>query len=176
MRRSGKARPAGKSSVRFPDSREYRVDVNPISEHELKGAYAGTQVELEPPRALLHRLELVDRLMRESPAGETGAPQVVWRDAEGRVTWATIGEVPLIVGRDPGCAVVLAGACVSRRHCRVHRLAGPGSAIEVEDLGSSNGTKVNGVALPTSGRRLLADGDVIEVGGIPLVVIRDAAV
>jgi len=155
--------------------REYGGDVEPISERELKDAYAGTRVEVEPPRALRSRLELVDRLLRAIPEGDPGAPQVVWLDADGKVTWMAIGEVPLTVGREAGCDVLLARPRVSRRHCQLRRSAGLPPGVEIEDLGSSNGTKVNGVRLPVGVRRALADGDVIDVGGIPLVVVQNPA-
>jgi pSer/pThr/pTyr-binding forkhead associated (FHA) protein len=42
--------------------------------------------------------------------------------------------------------------------------------VEIEDLGSSNGTIVNGAKL-AAGARSLGDGDVIEVGGVALAVV-----
>ncbi len=54
---------------------------------------------------------------------------------------------------------------VSRRHAVV-RVSGHG--LEIEDLGSANGTSVNGVDVDGSQR--LADGDVVQVGGVRLAV------
>ncbi|WP_242356470.1 MULTISPECIES: GGDEF domain-containing protein [unclassified Anaeromyxobacter] len=72
------------------------------------------------------------------------------------VTVALEGEV--VLGRDPGCALQLPAEDVSRRHARV----APAEAGHlVEDLGSTNGTFVNGAAV--SARRL-ASGDRIRVG------------
>ncbi|MBU1238161.1 GGDEF domain-containing protein, partial [Myxococcota bacterium] len=48
---------------------------------------------------------------------------------------------------------------VSRGHCRLHNLAG--GEIMLEDLNSTNGTFVNG---ETINRRLLEDGDKIQIG------------
>ncbi len=172
MRRSGKLRRTANSGVRIPGSREYAGDVDPISERELKDAYAGTRVEIEPPRAVLSRLELVERLLLMFPEGDPGTPQVVWLDPKGTVARAPIGETPLTVGREAGCDVLLARPRVSRRHCQLRRVPGMPDGVEIEDLGSSNGTKVNGVMLPAGVRRALADGDVIEVGGVPLVVMQ----
>src|SRR5205823_3691716 len=50
------------------------------------------------------------------------------------------GQV-LIVGRDPGCDRVFNLATVSGRHARLTRA---GETILIEDLGSRNGTFVNG--------------------------------
>ncbi|HUY64662.1 MAG TPA: DUF3662 and FHA domain-containing protein [Acidimicrobiales bacterium] len=64
----------------------------------------------------------------------------------------------LVIGRLPECAVVLNDPNVSRRHAEVQRR---GSEVVVVDLGSTNGTRVNGVPV---GERPLADGDEITVG------------
>jgi hypothetical protein len=62
------------------------------------------------------------------------------------------------VGRE-GCDIVLPDPEVSRRHAAVRATAaGPA----VEDLGSSNGTFVNGVRI--EGTRQLADGDRVRFG------------
>jgi len=59
----------------------------------------------------------------------------------------------LVVGRHPSCDVCLAGATVSRRHARLLFRDG---AWVVVDLGSLNGTTVNGKAV---GRSRLHPGD-----------------
>jgi len=74
-------------------------------------------------------------------------------------------EYPLegeaILGREQGAAdLVLDDPGVSRRHAAVRS---GGGRITVEDLGSSNGTFVNGEQI--SGQVELADGDEIQVGG-----------
>jgi DNA-binding winged helix-turn-helix (wHTH) protein len=80
----------------------------------------------------------------------------------------TGGPTPLqegenFIGRDPAAVVVLDGLRVSRRHARL--VVSLGTAI-VEDLGSKNGTVLNGkrLSVPTS----LSDGDVIDIGGVAL--------
>src|SRR5918997_1503316 len=60
----------------------------------------------------------------------------------------------VVIGRE-GCDVVLADPEVSRRHAAL-RHTGEGPAVE--DLGSTNGTFVNGERI--SGTRVLSDGDV----------------
>ncbi len=72
------------------------------------------------------------------------------------------GEV--VIGRDPRCGVVLTAASVSRQHARIVRH--PGGAFTVEDLGSRNGTYLNGK--PLSGPRELREGDVLQVGQVEL--------
>jgi hypothetical protein len=69
-----------------------------------------------------------------------------------------LGEQVVRIGRLPDCGVQLADTNVSRHHAEI-RPAGDG--FVVVDLGSTNGTKVNGVRV---GERLLRDADEITVG------------
>ena len=66
------------------------------------------------------------------------------------------------LGRAPQSAITLDGNGVSRTHCKFIR---DGAAWAVEDLGSSNGTLVNGRKVS---RFELADGDEISVGSLKL--------
>jgi diguanylate cyclase (GGDEF)-like protein len=70
-----------------------------------------------------------------------------------------IGERPLVIGRDPACDVVALDDSISRRHARLLPTGQGGVALE--DLGSRNGTVVNGERIT---RRVLADGDRIMLG------------
>ncbi|MEQ8769994.1 MAG: FHA domain-containing protein [Phycisphaerales bacterium] len=65
------------------------------------------------------------------------------------------------LGRGEGCDVQVVHDSVSRKHCRIqfHKAA---NAYSVEDLGSSNGTLVNGA--PADGQVPLRDGDEIAIG------------
>jgi hypothetical protein len=70
-----------------------------------------------------------------------------------------LGAEPAIIGRLAGCAVVVSDLNVSRKHAQVRR---QGGVFVVSDLGSTNGTLVNGVRI--DGERVLQVGDVISVG------------
>ena len=65
----------------------------------------------------------------------------------------------LTIGRDPANQIVIDGNGVSRRHAQV-TLAGGG--LIIEDLGSSNGTLVNGQRI--QGQRQLMPGDRVQLG------------
>jgi len=91
----------------------------------------------------------------------------VWLVVEGRAVMLVEGEN--IVGRDPAGRVALDSVRVSRRHARV---TVTGAAAVLDDLGSRNGTSVNGARL--SKPVVLADGDQITVGGFTLA-FRSAA-
>ncbi len=66
----------------------------------------------------------------------------------------------LTVGRDPDCGLMLEDSRVSKRHARVRWT---GSGWSLEDLGSKNGSSVNGA--PAAGKPL-ADGDWVSLGGL----------
>jgi serine/threonine protein kinase len=64
-----------------------------------------------------------------------------------------------VIGRAPECDLVVKASEVSKRHCRI--VLGPEEVL-VEDLGSSNGTFVNGEQVQ---RAELQDGDELDLGG-----------
>lgn len=79
-------------------------------------------------------------------------------------TYAVNTAQAVVIGREPDCQVVLDSAQyggVSRRHA-VIRYQPENLSFEISDLGSSNGTFVNGQRLFTS--QLLKSGDRIELG------------
>jgi signal transduction histidine kinase/CheY-like chemotaxis protein len=75
-----------------------------------------------------------------------------------------IGEES-VVGRQPDCQVQITSEDCSRRHARIRR-AGDGLFM-LEDLGSRNGTLVNG--LPVR-QQILRFGDKIQIGGKTLLM------
>ncbi len=68
------------------------------------------------------------------------------------------------IGRDPQSDIHLDNAGVSRRHAQIVL---DGERIEVLDVGSSNGTFVNGYP---AAERILAPGDIIQVGKFSLAL------
>jgi len=71
--------------------------------------------------------------------------------------WA-LNKDELMIGREPECDICIPDRQVSRAHARLRRQA---NGFELEDLGSKNGTHVNGA--PVQGKVLLQDGDVVQV-------------
>ena len=69
------------------------------------------------------------------------------------------------VGRGSTNDLVLASQTVSRNHAVVRR---EGDALQIEDLGSLNGTRVNGTAV--TGQASAALGDTVEFGSVLLRV------
>ena len=68
-----------------------------------------------------------------------------------------------VIGRHPDCEIQLDSNMVSRRHARVYR---DGGRFLIEDLGSGNGTFINGAR--ASGPTPVGDGDRVKVGPVLL--------
>jgi len=71
----------------------------------------------------------------------------------------TLNLLPLTIGRSAPAEVILEGSTVSRRHCRLER---QGDSIMLSDLGSTNGTYVNGERIGSP--VVLDDGARITIG------------
>ena len=111
------------------------------------------EVSLEPDDSLSPGMFLVAGDVREA---EGGAAVGSLRLADGRRVRVT--DRAVTIGRMAECDVVVSDESVSRRHAEVRRV---GSDIVLVDLGSTNGTKVNGSGVR---ERRLNDGDEITVG------------
>lgn len=64
----------------------------------------------------------------------------------------------IIVGRDMDCDIMIPSRQVSRKHARLKLT---NSGVSIEDLGSKNGTHLNGTLL--ADLTILKDGDVIQI-------------
>ena len=90
----------------------------------------------------------------------TGEPSVTLRLAAGTVK---------IIGRAPAADFIVDAPLISRVHCRL--TADPSDQLIVEDLGSTNGTIVNGQRVD---RCVLRAHDRLLIGRLEFVVARPA--
>lgn len=74
---------------------------------------------------------------------------------------------PLIVGRTPGADIVIPAEYVSSRHAKFYP---QGSSLMVEDLGSTNGTLLNG--RPVRAATACSPGDTVTVGNVDIKIGR----
>ncbi|HSE63815.1 MAG TPA: FHA domain-containing protein [Thermoanaerobaculia bacterium] len=103
-----------------------------------------------------------------NPAREQSAPlpfdrtscRILW---DGREIHLRDGEN--VIGREPEAAIWVDDSAVSRRHARI--VVGADGAM-IEDLGSKNGTKLQGRKIRDAAR--LKDKDVIQIGPASMVV------
>ncbi len=86
---------------------------------------------------------------------------------EGAKTGAKIAvkKAEFIVGRSQGCHLCAASTAISRQHCAILRQEG---RVAIKDLGSRNGTLVNGVKIASETE--LTSGDEITVGPLKFLV------
>jgi transcriptional regulator with PAS, ATPase and Fis domain len=74
----------------------------------------------------------------------------------------------LVLGRDPECGLPLVHARISRRHARLFIERGE---VRIEDIGSTNGIKVDGVRLERGRPVVLPLGDSVRLGPYTLIVL-----
>ena len=98
----------------------------------------------------------VEAEMQEAPGGIFGRLVLPSGDT------VTVSDDPVTVGRLSECEIMLDDSHVSRRHAEIRK---DGDAFVVVDLGSSNGTRVNGTKV---NEQVLNDGDEIQVGNTAL--------
>ena len=82
-----------------------------------------------------------------------------------RLAVSTAVNGPVVVGRSPNADIVIGAGYVSARHARFTLM---GQNLFVEDLGSTNGTAVDGQLIdqPTA----LSNNDVVNVGDVSIRV------
>ncbi len=99
------------------------------------------------------------RIEVDSSVRKVGASEIVAKVTLPDDRKITLGKDTLIIGRLAECDIAFDDSNVSRRHAEIKAVAG---GFAVNDLGSTNGTKVNGVTITFE--RALRDGDIISVG------------
>jgi pSer/pThr/pTyr-binding forkhead associated (FHA) protein len=144
-----------------------------VNEQRLHGATrlnTGDTIRLSGPLLLFsstvsdadrRRAEESGKLLNPPPASRGAALVITNGPHEGESINLLLDRVTL--GRatsDAGWEICLQDPTVSRPHARLER---DGDSWTVRDLGSSNGTQLNGIAL-TDGPRPLRDGDVLGIG------------
>ncbi|PIU48476.1 MAG: hypothetical protein COS94_01925 [Candidatus Hydrogenedentes bacterium CG07_land_8_20_14_0_80_42_17] len=80
-------------------------------------------------------------------------------DRRGRAKVHTLGELPLIFGRDESLPIPIDDPQVSRHHCKIEEC--DDNSFRVLDMGSTNGTLLNGKKIS---RAVVGDGDRIKIG------------
>jgi len=113
-----------------------------------------------------------DAVTRSIEVAEGDGLTLLISAADGVRTFRVPPTPELVIGRTEDADVVVADPSVSRRHA-VLRLAG---SMTVEDLASSNGTRVNGARVTAGERAPVTVGTLIEVGNATMVVQRSSAV
>jgi diguanylate cyclase (GGDEF)-like protein len=110
--------------------------------------------------------ESIESYVRESFRGPT-KPSLTFLSGMRAGEMIVLEDGEVSIGRSARADIVIDDAGASRVHCVI---VPRGRSIEIEDLNSSNGTRVNGVRL--SSRRRLTEGDRIHIGHSTVVQLR----
>jgi transcriptional regulator with PAS, ATPase and Fis domain len=106
------------------------------------------------------KTEIEDAGARE----RTGRILVFWEGGSASLTLPKRGSVSF--GRSTECDIAIEHASVSRRHAILH----VDGDLRIEDLGSSNGTRISGTRLKPRVPTPVLGGDVVEIGGARVLI------
>ena len=107
------------------------------------------------------------RFARPQPQGTAFVLAVVEGPDAGLVVTLDSSSPRALLGQSPVCTIRLGDQEISRRHAAVSVI---GESLQLLDLGSTNGTSVNGVLVKEA---TLLGGEAIRIGGTVLSVRRD---
>ena len=123
----------------------------------IQSSYQTNNSANNPTTDQLSTEQLSTRSDKKSSSSES-AMLVLQRGAEAGRRWPLDRLRPLMVGRSEDCDISLPDRQVSRLHARI---AWQGDHYQIVDLGSKNGTHVNGQEVDGTAR--LSDGDEIQI-------------
>lgn len=140
-----------------------RDDLRRAGSVRIDSGFSEAPPEVEQPEMEKIPLEQTQRFCLAK--GATGIEKKLgssgWLQIEGgpeRGKFFNLDKGSLLLGRRAGCDIIFSDSSVSRRHAQIEWSRGQYSII---DLGSTNGTKVNGVRVTS---RVLEPGDTVVLG------------
>ncbi|MFF9780528.1 FHA domain-containing protein [Streptomyces sp. NPDC013978] len=107
---------------------------------------------------------------QQGPGGGAGAPPVYGDRSPTTFHHLSLGRV-MRIGRALENELVVSDLQVSRHHAEFH--ATPDGRFEIRDLGSHNGTFVNGMPIAKGGSALLGPNDIVGVGHSTFRIVGD---
>ncbi|MER7194260.1 ABC transporter ATP-binding protein/permease [Streptomyces flaveolus] len=107
---------------------------------------------------------------QQGPGGAAGAPPVYGDRSPTTFHQFSLGRV-MRIGRALENDLVVSDLQVSRNHAEFH--ATPDGRMEIRDLGSHNGTYVNGQPITKGGSQLLGPTDIVGVGHSTFRIVGD---
>lgn len=141
-----------------------RIDVLLQLGHAL-AAGGAAQPSAVAPVALAAATPKVDPPTALGGAGNAGAAMGKHKTVFGQLAFTPGGPAIRTIGRTPDNDIVIAHAQVSSRHAQVEQANG---RVYVTDLGSANGTYINGQRLTAGQRVEVANGQKIYIGPMPV--------
>ena len=124
---------------------------------EVRGPRRGSVVVPQPMHGEPPPVEVIAKA-RKGKRGDVGRLVVMKPKERKGATFAIAGEIT--IGRAPNCTIMIPDdSYVSQLHARIFR---SGDAVFVEDLGSTNGSYVNGGRIAAAHQ--IGKGDRIQIG------------
>jgi two-component system, cell cycle response regulator len=114
-----------------------------------------------PKRKAAETIKFTADLAAGESTSRRFAALLVIQGAEADLGLHVVCDRPITLGRDPDVELPLRDGSTSRRHCRVERDEDTGRYV-LKDLGSTNGTHVNGTRVHSAVP--LAEGDKVFLG------------
>jgi len=109
---------------------------------------------------------IVEKQEDQAAEAAGGKPEVVIRTGKSRGQKKKIEPPALKIGSDPSSDLLLLDTLVSRHHAEIS--IKEDNSCWVKDLGSKNGTSVNGLPLRPEKERMLKDGDTIAIAHLEI--------
>ncbi|KAF3464636.1 FHA domain-containing protein [Streptomyces sp. Tu 3180] len=136
----------------------------PAPQQQPSAAQAGWQQHAAPQPSAPHIPQ------QQGPGGGAGAPPVHGDRSPTTFHQFSLGRV-MRIGRALENDLVVSDLQVSRHHAEFHST--PDGRMEIRDLGSHNGTYVNGQPIPKGGSQLLGPADIVGVGHSTFRIVGD---
>ncbi|MDO8268179.1 MAG: FHA domain-containing protein [Moraxellaceae bacterium] len=165
------------AELRQDDGKLFVWDCGSVNGTFLNGEKVAQKAEVKAGDVI--RFHLVEILISDPSKGPAPVLPVVKRDVEKpalpqwqlkAMSGAISGKMFLIdgttvLGRDPGCDIIITGPHVSRRHAEISIRSGQ---LWMKDLGSSNGSFLNG---KRSEESMLKHGDEVKFDAVIFKVV-----
>ncbi|MEU3684710.1 FHA domain-containing protein [Streptomyces sp. NPDC030592] len=133
--------------------------------HPHQAQQAGWQQQQQQPQQATPHFP-----QQQGPGGAAGAPPVYGDRSPTTFHQFSLGRV-MRIGRALENDLVVSDLQVSRNHAEFHST--PDGRMEIRDLGSHNGTYVNGQPIPKGGTQLLGPTDIVGVGHSTFQIVGD---
>ncbi|MFI6439741.1 FHA domain-containing protein [Streptomyces sp. NPDC050759] len=124
----------------------------------------------QQPQPYSHQPHKIPQQQGPGPGAGAGAPPVYGDRSPTTFHQFTIGRI-MRIGRALENDLVVSDLQVSRHHAEFHST--PDGRMEIRDLGSHNGTYVNGQPIPKGGSTMLGPSDIVGVGHSTFRIVGD---
>ncbi|MFE1956255.1 FHA domain-containing protein [Streptomyces sp. NPDC059524] len=147
------------AAVATPPQQQHAQQAPP--QHQQQAAWPQQQApQQQPPQQAWNQQPPAQKVPQQQ-GGPAGAPPVYGDRSPTTFHQVALGRV-MRIGRALENELVVSDLQVSRHHAEFH--ATPDGRFEIRDLGSHNGTYVNGQPIAKGGSQLLGPNDIVGVG------------